>query len=423
MSHQTQPYIDEGEITIDLERMEATNLLLHFANTPRRLVKPEILEGASLLNHIENPVPSQVVRTANHLGNLGGGFTARGHGYGRGRAHPSDGYDQDVITEAVKRTEKRKKVAKSLTFESEQEASSDEEYIELPPQKMRKGNVSNNSISGGNPSPKLDQVLIDSSWSREDEVVLQQTCMEEQKLWRWCDAIFGMSPPKLLPESVRNVTFELRDITDPDDVLKTYKNMNWSIDFCTNLAIIICCPAFHEHVGWFQYALLLAIHYRLGVRKYQGPRPSRAMLTTSRNHSFIDDLEEGFHMDQDDKRWVLALVEKTFGLDGPPDLAFNDYLSAAVSERLQQITKAVNGATKRDLVAIIRAWDLYSEQPDKVLTLRKMGKYREIYSRVIKPGVGRRSIAAINARSREILEKKKAWIIGQRRAGAETRGS
>jgi hypothetical protein len=403
--------------------MVAANLLLHFANTVRHSIEPNILQGASLLNHIENSVVNPLPDSADHSGNIGGDFTARGHGYGRGRAHPSDGYDQDVITEAVKRMEKRKKAAKSLTFESEQEISSDEEYIELPPQKMRKGNVSNNnSMSGGNPSPKPDQPMIEESWSREDEVVLQQTCMEERKLWRWCDAIFGMSPPELLPESVRNAAFKLRDISDPDDASKVYKNTNWNIDFCTSLATIICCPAFHGHIHLFQYALLLAMHYRLGVTRYQGRRPSKNMLASNRNHSFIDALEEGFHIDQDDKRWVLALVENTFGPDSPPDLAFTDYLSAAVSERIQQITKAVNGATKRDLVAIIRAWDLYAEQPDKILTLRKMGEYREIYSRVIMPVVGRRSIADINARSRKILEKKKAWIIGQRRALLETRG-
>jgi hypothetical protein len=144
------------------------------------------------------------------------------------------------------------------------------------------------------------------------------------------------------------------------------------------------------------------------------------MLATNRNQSFIDHLGEGLHMDQDDKRWVLALVEKTFSSNSPPDLAFTDHLSAAVAERKTQLSNVANGVTRRDLVAIIRAWDLYAEQADKIFTLRKMGEYREIYSSVIMPTIGRRSISEASARFREILGKKKAWIIEQRRGLAKT---
>jgi hypothetical protein len=308
-----------------------------------------------------------------------------------------------------------------LAFEFEREVSSDEEDIEIPSKKMRKGNVSNNnSICRGILSPRPDQQMIEESWSREDEVVLQQTSMEEQKLWRWCDAIFGMSPPALLPERARNVAIELKDIIDPGDASKIYKNTNWGTNFCTSLSTIICCPAFRGHVPLFQYALLLAMYYRLGVTRYQGRKPSKTMLATNRNQSFIDHLEEGFHMDQDDKRWVLALVEKTFSSNSPPDLAFTDHLSAAVAERRTQLNNVANGVTRRDLVAIIRAWDLSAQQADNILTLRKMGEYREIYSSVIMPTIGRRSVSEASARSREILGKKKAWIIEQRRGLAKT---
>jgi hypothetical protein len=148
---------------------------------------------------------SQLADSASHFSNLGGGFTARGLGYGRERAVPSYGFDQDewsgVIAETVKKTEKRKKEAKLMTFEFEQELSSDEKDNELPSKKKRNGNASNHkSISGRIPSPRPDQLMIEESWSREDEVVLQQTSMEEQKLWRWCDAIFGMSLPNSSPK-------------------------------------------------------------------------------------------------------------------------------------------------------------------------------------------------------------------------------
>jgi hypothetical protein len=425
MSHQTQSWIAEDEITVEPDMMEAANLLLHFANTPRSSTEPGILQGANLFNRVEKSVVGQLDDSVSNFGNLGGGFTTRGLGYGRGRLLPSYGYDQaewsGIIAEAMKKTEKRKKVAQVLAYEFEREDSSDEKAIELPSKKKRKGNVSNNnSISRGIPSPRPDQLMIEESWSREDEVVLQQTSMEEQKLWRWCDAIFGVSPPELLPERARNVAIQLKDITDPDDASKIYKNTNWSIDFCTSLSTIICCPAFRGHVHLFQYALLLAMYYRLGVTRYQERKPSKTMLATNRNQSFIDHLEEGFHMDQDDKRWVLALVEKTFSSNSPPDLAFTDHLSAAVAERRTQLSNVENGVTRRDLVAIIRAWDLYAEQADKILALRKMGEYREIYSRVIMPTIGRRSVSEASARSREILGKKKSWIIEQRRGLAET---
>jgi hypothetical protein len=120
MSHQTQSCIAEDEITIDPDMMEAANLLLHFANTPGHSIDPDVLEGANLLNHMENSVVSQLADSASHFGNLGGGFTARGLGYGRGRALPSFDYNQDewsgVIAEAVKKTEKRKKAAKFVSI-------------------------------------------------------------------------------------------------------------------------------------------------------------------------------------------------------------------------------------------------------------------------------------------------------------------
>jgi hypothetical protein len=425
MSQQTQSYIDEDEITIDPEMMEAASLLLHFASTARHSIDPDVLEGANLLNHMENSVVSQLEDSASHLGNLRGGFTARGLGYGRGRALPSYGYDQDewsgVIAEAVKKTEKRKKAAKLITFEFERELSTDEEYIEVPSKKKRKGNTTDsNGISRPLLALRPDYVMAEDIWSREDEVVLQQTSMEEKKLWRWCEAIFGMSPPALLPKEARNVSIELnsKEIRDPDDDNKKYKNTNWSTDFCNSFSTIICCPAFRGHVQLFQYALLLAMYYRLGDTEYCWEKPSESMVLANRNQELIDDLEEGFPIDQDDKHWVLDII-KRFGPDTPPDLEFTDHLEAAVAERRPQFSNVTNGVTRRDMVAIIWAWDIYARQPDKILTHQTMGEYREIYSSGIMPIMGRGSSSEKSARSREILGKKKAWIIEQRRSLAE----
>jgi hypothetical protein len=159
-------------------------------------------------------------------------------------------------------------VAKLIAFEFEQELSSDEEALELPSKKKRKGNIANsNGLSRPVSALMSDHLMIEEPWSKEDEVVLQKTSMEEQKLWRWRDAIFGISPPELLPERARNIAIDLKDITDPDDASKICKNTNWATDFCTSLATIICCPAFCAHVQLFQYVLLV-IYYRLGVTRY-----------------------------------------------------------------------------------------------------------------------------------------------------------
>jgi hypothetical protein len=245
-------------------------------------------------------------------------------------------------------------------------------------------------------------------WKVEDEIVLNATSTHEFSLWRRTQRFFNMNPPELL----QNLKVELTclDLKDTEGNF-TIKNTNLPHAFCKKLGIIVCCPVFNHRPKLLQYAIELAIYYRLKSEE-QKKRPDIMLLTSGRNAALMSEMTMHLGVENPSKSVVFMLIDRILGKDRPRHHEFLKGLKDAVSSQPKphgayKSDMNATGILSRDLDAIVSSWDEYATRRENAIELKTMKEYQAV-------AAGERT----GISKEEVLRVKKRAIIDER-AGAE----
>ncbi|TGO10398.1 hypothetical protein BTUL_0136g00200 [Botrytis tulipae] len=176
------------------------------------------------------------------------------------------------------------------------------------------------------------------TWTADDEEILQLSTDLDKRAWRWCNIIYGKNLPDLIPSN------QEVDIGENVPVLsssgKSLEDTRWNNRFLDCLMQAMCLPPFIENYKFLHYAILCAMHYRLGEESgCYLPSPS-TILTA-------DEEGEG---DEDRHRQ-------------PKDASFIRLLKEEVQQGMRAYKRKQLGVIGRDLKAITQAWDRYVAEP------------------------------------------------------------
>jgi hypothetical protein len=271
-----------------------------------------------------------------------------------------------------------------------------------------------------------DEENIVSQWTREHEVVLQNTSPAENALWKKAFQLFNQPAPKLLPPHIPIDVSENETVMDPDNEdledNEGLKNTNWSPPVCALFGEIMCCPAFSGRPDYLQYVLALAFYLRVGATD-EFPKPE---LPASRRQLVVDEFKRLSKGPVDEEN-LLQTIENVEGRERLPHHRFLRFLEKDYNaKKAKWKTKKAKGLVKADFTAIVEAWDKYAIDSTKV-GLFPLKEYATDWNRKFTKSPSSKSKKKKHS-SEDILRLKREYILStwrdrekEKRAGAAKR--
>ncbi|KAF7922655.1 hypothetical protein EAE99_007232 [Botrytis elliptica] len=246
-----------------------------------------------------------------------------------------------------------------------------------------------------------------SSWSADDEVLLQRTSKAEEVLWKRCLEIHSITPYELIPHGEYVDISTNHEINGSDD--SKIPNTNWSDSFITELTSLVICPIFHGNIPLLHHAIRLATWHRLGQQHRQDPG---YFTSDSGKSRLLGELEGSLDAE-------LFTEIRTMINERIPD-EFSDHCSFVgnIKDCVGRFAKPKTiqlGVSNRDLEAIADAWNQYVEEQDDIkidLLLSSTKEYRKVYNVRRKAFESRNDIISMDRDS--ILSRKKSAILESR---------
>ena len=241
-------------------------------------------------------------------------------------------------------------------------------------------------------------------WSSQDQVVLDLTSKEEERLWRLSHHVFKLAPYQLLPANTSVDVTGNYAIVDPSNPRgPRLPNTNWAASTCAVFSSLLICPFFQQQIALLQYAILLAMHYRLKDEDRVPPSTQLAnatlltQLCAFTDIQMLESLDEGLlnSSSMDD-----ALAANVFS-----PFAFLFFIRARAVEWSRDIRIDL---VRKDLETVMGAWDKYAAFVNNKAVIDKIANYRS------KDRRQRGTLDPKNPPREEILIKKRSWILGSR---------
>ncbi|KAH6667595.1 hypothetical protein B0J14DRAFT_704662 [Halenospora varia] len=266
--------------------------------------------------------------------------------------------------------------------------------------------------SAGNHNKAQSTYQATTEWTARDQLALNHTSYQEIMLWRLSHYLFGVIPPELLPSG------EKVDLGDNNYHTKENFNIamnpNWSSEFCQVFAELICLPWFDSRVELVQYAIQYALYCRLGDQSGRMP-PSPDILYLGRNDRFVKELSDR-KIDVGPSRLedFIFTITEVFGKDEPVDAGFLNLVPNVVQQMKDEQLPPKEHIAKRDLYAIMDAWDAYRERFKNIASLKTATEYKEdFYERHYEHMFGMYKVDK-EFISNNVLARKKEWILSKR---------